>query len=945
MGIRFERPWLLLLILPLILFVYYSAKGMTGIAGWRRKAAIFSRCIIFLLIVFLLSGIVFEHSSGIATTIFLVDSSDSIRDEDEATWFVREALKGMGRNDEAGVINFGGNAAIEVLPGKSVQFTDIQTRVDTSFTDLENALISARSVMPWENKKRIVLVTDGRENAGDVLKEAKRMREDGYTIDVFPLSSDIEAEVQLKELYVPESVNRNEIFEINLNVASNISCDAVIYLYTDRTLTGSKKVRLSEGDNRFAFSDRSDNGGMVTYTVEIVPDIDTFSQNNSLSTFTFVEDVPRILVVANEGQESGPLVEILREDMDLTVINPKQVPVELSELLKYDAFIFDNISADDLNEKFLQNLETAVSHQGKGLMAAGGDKSFGPGGYYKTVLEKILPVNMDIREKEEDPSLALMLVIDKSGSMADGEYGISKIEMAREAAIRSTEVLGEKDTIGVIAFDDAFKWVVKPQKPDNIKAIQDQIASIRAGGGTQILPPLKAAYDSILEIDAKLKHIILLTDGQAEKSGYETIIDGLRENGITLSTVAVGQSADFALLKALAYGGRGRYYETNEFSDIPKIFAKEVFLAGKEYLVNRSFIPVLRGYSEILKGINAVPGLDGYVATTAKSSANVIFESDEGDPILASWQYGLGRTIAWTPDIHGVWTNDWMGWENASVFWKNAVSWLVQQSLGRGYTVDAEIEGKKGTIIIRAEDNAFMTYDRATGTLIGPDGTKQEIELNPGAPGEYRGTVENLSNGVYIADITLYGSDGKSERISTGLIMPYSREYDLLTYDDGKMLQKIAFEGGGRLLTDPKQVFSGTLQNVYGMSDPAFEVVVLLTVLFILDVTVRRIKFEPGKWMVGARKVLGAGKTAAYRTIGAALRKQAEKITNQAEKREIKKIMRDTQSRNNDFDNGSTDIKKGTEKSSPDKKAGSSGESSGTDHISYLLEKKRKWKR
>ena len=416
-------------------------------------------------------------------------------------------------------------------------------------------------------------------------------------------------------------------------------------------MTSQKKVTRNKGTNRFAFSDKAVNGGTVTYRAEITANYDTVSQNNSLSAYSYISDKPKILILREADASGKELEKILGEDMRVTALKPGQAPQDLPELLKYDAFVLANVPIDSLSEAFLTNLKTAVGHQGKGLLVTGGDNSYGPGGYFKTKLEEILPVNMDIKPKEEDPDLALMLVIDKSGSMSSADYGIAKIELAREAAVRATEVLDKDDTVGVLTFDDAYKWVVTPQKLDNLQAIQDAIGTIRAGGGTQILPPLEEAFDAVQKLDTKLKHIILLTDGQAEKEGYEPVIDGLREKGITLSTVAVGHSADHALMQALAMGGKGRYYETDEFTDIPKIFAKEVFLAGRKYLNNRTFTPQLAASSDILKNIDAVPNLDGYVATTAKDTANIVFTSDEGDPVLATWQYGLGRTGAWTPTL------------------------------------------------------------------------------------------------------------------------------------------------------------------------------------------------------------------------------------------------------------------------------------------------------
>jgi len=939
MAMRFENPWLLLLLLPAAAFMYYTTKNMVRLARWRRVSIIFLRSIILLIIVLLLSGLSLQQVSGITTTLFLVDSSDSINQKEHAVAFVREAIKSMGRNDEAGIINFGGNSAIELLPSKNPFFENIQTKINPALTNLENALLTAQSVMPWDHQKRVVILTDGRENVGNALNQVRQMKLKGYEVNVYPISPDLQAEVQLKELKIPESVHLNEQFEISVNINSNVDTEAILQLYSDRTLTAQKKVVLNKGSNQFAFTDIAVNGGMVTYRVEVLADLDTVSQNNSLSSYTFVKDVPRILMVAEYEDSCRLLAEILKDDMQLTVVNPKQVPVELSELLKYDAFILVNVSADSLSDSFLDNLETAVSHQGKGLLVTGGDNSYGPGGYYKTTLEKILPVNMDIKPKEEDPNLALILVIDKSGSMSTGDFGISKLELAKEAAIRATEVLDQDDMIGVIAFDDAYKWVVEPQKLDNLQDIQDAIGTIRPGGGTQILPPLKAAYEAILELNAGLKHIILLTDGQAEKEGYEPLIDNLREKGITLSTVAVGRSADTLLMKALAYGGRGRYYETDEFSDIPKIFAKEVYLAGKKYLTNRTFIPKLAGSSDILKGIDAVPKLDGYVTTTPKQTANVVFASDEDDPVLACWQYGLGRTVAWTPDVQGIWTYDWMSWGDSPKFWKNVVSWIIQQNMSKGYTIETRIEGQDGIITVKAEDTSFMTASEISGTLIGPDGTKQEIKLLPGAPGEYTGTFRNLESGVYIADIILSGSDGRSEHISTGLIMPYSPEYDILSDSNNyALIQKIAYEGGGRILDDPSQVFKSELPPVTGKTDPFFVLIIVLLVIFTLDVTLRRLNLRFDAW----RKKLEPAQEFSRAAVG----KLVHIVSTPGKK--LKRKNNDlifVKNKNADNKNRKK-IKPEGESNLSNREPKISNEGTNMDsHISQLLDKKRKWKK
>lgn len=851
MVFRFNYPLLLLLIPIIVAFVLFRAKRLFRLPTWRRRLIVALRITVVILLILCISGFGLKKTSDNTTTVFVVDSSDSaVNSKKAAEDFIRDAIKSKKPSDKVAVVNFGTNTAVEAIPSENVNFTSIQTEINGRFTDIEQALKNAAALIPAEDRKRIVLISDGEENAGDAQKAVKALVGQGISLDVYPVGNEIGDEVLIKKIDVPETLRLNDKFEVSVKISSNVKTTGKLKLYKDRELANEISIDIQKGDNNFVFSDVAEKGGVVTYSAEIEAEDDTLSQNNKMSSFSYIEDKARILVIHDRDEGGTELAKIMETEAAVQIIRPENVPLNIEELQKYDGFIISNVSAEKLDDRFLDNLEICIRHLGKGLLVTGGSDSYALGGYYKTVLEKVLPVNMDIKTKEEDPNLGLLLVIDKSGSMEEGQYGVSKVELAKEAAIRASEALKSNDMIGVIAFDSAYKWVVKTKKADNLKSIQDDIGTIRAGGGTSILPALEEAYLSLKDADTKLKHIILLTDGQAERTGYSELIEKIREAKITLSTVAVGSEADTLLLKALAAGGSGRFYATDEFTDIPKIFAKETFLAGKSYLNNRTFTPKLTAYSPILSEIDSIPSLDGYVGTTAKSTARVIFSSDQDDPILATWQYGLGRTAAWTSDAKGMWTSSWMQWQQSPRFWKNLISWLLQKKVKDDYSITGGIVKGKGNLELILPADERLENETVEATIVSPDGKEESVKLEPISPGVYRGSFSGDETGVYIANVSVNSNGETVKSISSGIIIPYSPEYDRIGKSEENLLEKLAIEGGGRVLSKPEEVFSGQLKQTVAINDMTNPLLTLIIILLMLDIAFRRLnipfeKLEP----------------------------------------------------------------------------------------------------
>lgn len=865
MGINILQPlWLLFIPLGIIMVMYFN-RQLKSMVMWRRNLVTAVRIAVLILLILSLAGVHIKSYSDQSTVLIVADRSDSTNSSQMMMeQFVRDVIAKKREKDQIGIISFGAKGVVEQSLSKQPRFTGFGAKVDGGFTSIEDGLRLAYSLMPSDTRNHIILMTDGEENVGDAIQQVKLLHEQNIVVDVFPIRNPATDDVQISQVNVPEYIHKGESFRVVIKVDSNVATRAKINLYANNHIVSEQTVEIQKGPNTFVFRDKAVEGGSIVYKAEIDPDVDGVLKNNSFSQFTYIKDIPNILVIHGNGEDARELIKIYETSGDITVKKPAAVPLELSELQVFDAVILSNVSAHELPDKFLDILEVSIRHLGKGLIVTGGENSYALGGYFKTPLEKILPVNMDLKNKADLPNLGLVLVIDKSGSMSTGQYGLSKIELAKEAAIRSTEALKENDEIGVIAFDGAAQWVVKTGKIEDIKKIQDKIGSIRADGGTSILPALDEAVRSLKDRDTKLKHIILLTDGQAEKYGYDGLTKVMKEQGITLSTVAVGTGADVELLEYLAQEGNGRFYKTDEFSDLPKIFTKETFLAGKTYINNRTFYPKLTGISEIMQGVTAVPQLHGYIGTSAKQTAKVVFSSDNDEPILAAWQYGLGRTIAWTPDVKGQWSSDWMLWDQAPLFWKNILSWTLQEQNIQGYTLDSKIDGDK--VHLELTTNKDMKMKNMVGTVINPEMQEEKVEFHTIAPGKYISEFTANQAGAYLVRIDATQENGQTDMINSGVVIPYSPEYDMTMRKDPAFLEKLVRESGGKLLKNADEIFDRRLEKVWSEVDITHILLILAIILFMVDIAARRINIPLSKVRMAMDVAQGAWDKA-YKTV------------------------------------------------------------------------------
>ncbi len=425
------------------------------------------------------------------------------------------------------------------------------------------------------------------------------------------------------------------------------------------------------------------------------------------------------------------------------------------------------------------------------------------------------------------------------------------MDLAKEAALAAVELLGEYDQVGILAFDDHNQWMIQPTFASDLTPIEDAISRMQPGGGTEIYPALKEAFDALTPLDAKVKHIILLTDGEAPRGPYEELAKQMDAAQITTSTVGIGADADTNLLKELAQLGHGRYYDGNDPFDLPQLLVKETQQVQRAAIVEEDFTPLPISASPATDGIDVrkAPPLRGYVATTAKPQSSVLLASRQLDPVLAEWQYGLGRVMAWTSDARNLWASRWLEWPDFSRFWAQLVKRTDRPPEDPNRQVTVKIEGDHARITLDAQtgaelpDRHYLNFLPTEAVLVEPSGAEQRVPLPQVAPGRYEASVPVEADGVYTLTATQIEPTAERSIQSGGFVVPYSPEYGL-TGTDQNLLESLARRTGGKLISDPSEAFTHTLPSV-GAPRPLWPVLmVALAILVVADVGVRRVRIS-----------------------------------------------------------------------------------------------------
>jgi Mg-chelatase subunit ChlD len=859
---RFANPAGLIFLasLPLFLILGWPSRGSDQ---RRETVSLGLRLIMAACLILALAGLETLRASRDLSVVFLIDASDSMPPaaKSAAEDYVRRAISKMGAEDQSAVIVFGGDALVERPMSSSRELDKLTSVPDTGQTDIAAAIRLGLALYSPDSARRMVILSDGTLTGGDALEAARLARASNVQIMALLFSVEGGAEAIVTEAHAPSRLHPGERFDLDVTIQATQSMQAGVRVLAGGEIVYEGTLNLERGSQSFTVPLSAGRPGFVRYTVQIDPEKDTFYQNNELSTYSQVEGPPRILVVAPppgepitfqgdvRPDESTALVRALESaQLNVNLVTPSRLPSDLAPLAEYRSVVLVDVPARDLSQKQMSTLQSYVRDLGGGLVTIGGPTSYGVGGYFKTPLEEALPLEMQIKDQQRRPTLSIVFIIDHSGSMSEGSGGVTKLELAKEAAMRSIELLFPSDRVGVIAFDDSASWVVPITDLSDPGAVMNAIGSIRSGGGTDILAGLQAMANVLPDDPSRIKHVILLTDGGANPQGIPELVQRLyRQNGITLTSVGVGRDAA-PFLEDIAQLAGGRYHFTADPSTIPSIFTEETTLASRSYIVEDTFTPNQVSSSPILSGLDGFPPLHGYVGTTAKQAARTILASTQKDPILAAWQYGLGKTVAFTSDASGRWASDWISWDGFATFWSQAVNYTLKTQNGASVEVQVLPRQDKNQLIVDARSTSgdYLNDYSFKANVVAPDGSVSEIELSQVASGRYEGEFAAALQGAYLIGVSGNPSQGTSPQVeqvfnTAGWVLSYPPEYRRLDADPDLLAQIASLTGGNILSEDPGNVFAHTLPAPRS-SRPIWPGLVALAALCLpFDIALRRL--------------------------------------------------------------------------------------------------------
>lgn len=865
----FQQPAWLWLILLVPVFIFATLRSLAGLEPARRVFAVAVRSLLVVLVACCLAGIERVRRSDDLTVMFLMDRSHSVEVlEDEQTEFIRQAAKDIRPEDRVGLIDFAHHSYLQQLPMPGGFFLPpgrLPPVQSGDRTDIAAAIRLAMAMFPHDTAKRIVLMSDGNSNLGDVLAEARRAGADGIPIDIVPLRYERRNEVYFEKMLAPTYAEAGEQVPVRMVINSQLPATGSLAVYHNGQLVElpaeESRVTLQPGSNTFSLKLPVNTAGTQTYEAQVIVDdksLDSVALNNTGRAFSFVAGASPVLILTRDPPAEAALLDALQsERVQAEIRNLDQMgEFGLLQMMNYSSVILANIPAAAFTDAQQQDLATYVKDMGSGLIMTGGPDSFGAGGWIGSPVEEVMPVSFEIKHKRVIPKGALVLIM-HSCEIARGNY------WGKEMAKKSVDTVSSRDLIGVLAYTftpGGNNWEVPLQENTNKAAVKARIDRMQIGDMPDFHSTMQMAFDELNSGSGKTaaqKHVIILSDGDAQPPS-QSLLDDFAKAKITVSTIGIGWGAHVmeATLSDIAKRTDGRYYPARSPRELPQIFSKESTVVRRPLIIDEPFSPQLvPGGMELLGGFRAgaegLPALGGMVLTSPKDSPNAVnaiyrASEDGEDPVLAYWQYELGKSVAFTSGHWPAWGQSWTSWPRFAKFWAQLVRWTMRQESPANFDTYTKIEGGRARIVIDAldKDASYLNHLQLRANLVGPDQRALPILFTQTGPGHYEAEFDAEKAGQYLANVQVYDQGKHLGTVRTGLSVPFSPEYRDLSTNEA-VLRQIAEVSGGRWLDLPPDkagVFEHDLPPSIARR-PAWDWTLawLFLPAFLLDVAVRRL--------------------------------------------------------------------------------------------------------
>jgi len=823
---------------------------------WRDEwRSLLLRAVLLCLLGLALADVRVVQSTRDLATIFVVDRSASVEAyREEIDTLLSTAWESKSARDQAAVVVFGDDVEVEQPLTVGALASGAAVAPQRDGTDIAAAIRLGISLIPEGAPGRLVLITDGLETRGDsavALVEARELGIETLVAGVGQSSS--LPEVWVEEVRLPAQAHPGDTVTVQVLLGATIA-QPVQLVWSVGEQAGEAVWQVSEDQNSYLISFTAYGVGLMPAHFCVIAELDRHLENNCGGGWLRVEGAPQILIVGMPEDRAMVAAALSQTNLEVVQRLPGELPLSAQALSDYAAVVLVNTPARALPLQAGAAIHTYVRDLGGGLVAIGGPESYGVGGWSSTALEAALPVVAQVQDPRRFPPLAAIIVIDKSGSMGAADAGgvIPKIRLAAEAASRVAEALNDDDTLAVVAFDDRPADTLGPVSGRDRALLMERLLRLQAGGGgiyvRDGLAYAAELFESRFEpAPEQQRHVLLVADGSdaEQQAGALAQVTALRAKGVTVSVIAIGAGSDVSFLQEVAQEGQGRFYLTEQAADLPVIFTEEMARVRRSYIVEQTFSPLRGAPWDLLESFTAMPSLKGYVATTPKSGAEVsLWGAVKMDPLLAVWQYGLGRAVAWTSDATGRWAADWLVWEDFPRFWGGIVRWVLPLPVDEGMALTVEPEGEQARVILDVWD--VETGNATEGLALLLEASQLEgaaplaaTELRQTAPGRYETT---LRLGDAMAP-WLFRVSGQRQ-FAMGWISPYAIEF--APGNSEEAIARLMARGQAKPLLEPSQAFAPTLKGRQAGLPLRHVLMVVVASLWILDVVARRLVVSQG---------------------------------------------------------------------------------------------------